>query len=471
MIFRTRIALVALAVTTVFGGQSLFAQTPTAAVIATFQIPGAHIVGLSVGDNGELAVYDRTPAESNCLMRFFVASMEDGEPVVTEAPETVFLSGDAPDFKGWMLRDGGYLYALSSRNTSTNEWGLSTYERMWLYIISGRSSLTAINYNNTAVVEGNEPVTAPEDYYYSVSGFTHKPSNAENGNNLRIIINDNLKGNLDILDFDSFGTSLVFQVRHSYRDRFEAGCEWPDIDPGPWYTCNWSTTIGNGLALEWTLDTRSSPDDPSLASEDDLYILDPLYFNPPYQARHLRRIKLSHPGAPVFSAVDQAEIDLELVDGILWNGVEGLHGAPSTDRIWIATGLQEFEAGFVPVLDTLNLSTQVIDPVYSDENIILVDPLDHSRVIIPIADAFDYDPTGTLFLRELKNGVVVNSVAALTDFDKYSLDTAAFDRNFGLVYLAFGDTLYVVQATTPGFVIFSDGFESGTLSQWSSSTQ
>jgi hypothetical protein len=461
----SRVVLVTFAVTMVPAGWSLFAQTPTSAVVAELQIPGADIVGLSVGENGELAVYDRTPGVSNCLMRFYVASLEDGVPVVTVAPETVTLVGNAPGFKGWMLRDGGYLYALSARNTNTDDWGSSTYERMWLYIISGRSYFTAINYNKTAVVEGDKPVSAPEDFRYAVSGFTHKPSNAESGNNLRIIIDDTLKGNLDILDFNSFGTALTSQARHSYRDRFEDGCQWPDIDPGPSYTCHWTSNSGNGLALEWTLDTRSLPSDPTLTSDDDLYLLDPLY-----SQSKLRRIKLSHLGGASFTAVEQAEIDLSVPDPFLLNGVESLHGAPSTDRIWIAAGLQAFDEGYVPVFDTLHLTTQIIDPVYSDENIILVDPVDNNHVIIPVADGFA-NPTGTLILRELQNGVVINSVPALTGFDKYSLDAAAFDRTVGLVYLAIEDTLYAVAATTPSTQIFSDGFESGNTSKWSATSK
>jgi len=312
------------------------------------------------------------------------------------------------------------------------------------------------------VVEGDKPVTAPVDYRYAVNGFTHKPSNAENGNNLRIIIDDTLKGNLDILDFNSFGTALASQARHSYRDRFEDGCQWPDIDPGPSYTCHWPGNIGDGLALEWTLDTRSSPSDPTLVGDDDLYVLDPIY-----SKSKLRRIKLSHLGGASLTAIEQAEIDLSVPDPFLLNGVESLHGAPSTDRIWVATGLQAFDEGYVPVFDTLHLTTEVIDPVYSDENIILVDPVDTNHVIIPVADAFA-NPTATLILRELQNGVVVNSVAALTGFDKYSLDVAAFDRTVGLVYLAIADTIYVVAATTPAGSIFSDGFETGNLSKWSS---
>lgn len=72
----SRVTLVVLVVTMTPGGGPLFAQTPTAAVVAEFQIPGADIVGLSVGGSGELAVYDRTPGVSNSLLRFFVPSLE-----------------------------------------------------------------------------------------------------------------------------------------------------------------------------------------------------------------------------------------------------------------------------------------------------------------------------------------------------------------------------------------------------------
>jgi hypothetical protein len=455
---------------------TVHAQTPTAAVIDTIVIPNAHIVGLSVGPGGELAVYDRTPGVGNCLMRFFVTSLVGGVPVVTEMPETEVMVSEPPEFKGWMVRDGGLLYALATDDEST-EYGLSSWDEMKVYVFSGRARVSTIVYNNTSTVTGDEPWATPEDYYYSVTGFTIKPAGAEGGNNARLIIDDSLKGNLDILDLDFTGTVLASQVRHSYRDRFRFGndgvtvvCEWPDIDGCSTCSCDYRGLLGNGLALEWTLETRASQGDPSLAADDDLYILDPHSKTSPLDSkRFLRRFKLSHPGAPSFSAVEQAEIDLMPTPSVLVNGVEGLNEAPATDRIWIASGLQQFDEGFVPVVDTLNVSVQVIDPVYSDDHIMLVDPVDNNHVIIPISDK--YAASSTLILRELQNGAVVNSVTALADYDTFSLDAAAYDRAFGLVYLAIGDTIYVVAATEAvSDSIFEDGFESGDVSKWSTST-
>ncbi len=466
----SRVVLVTFAVTMVPAGWSLFAQTPTSAVVAEIQIPGADIVGLSVGGNGELAVYDRTPGVSNSLLRFFSASLELGGLVVTEAPETVTLGGNAPAFAGWMLRDGGLLYALSERYEYT-VFGIG-WSEMWVHIISGRTRVGFINYNDTVDIDGGSPSSAPEDFRYWVNGFTLKPANAESGNNTRLIIDDNIKGNLDILDLDSSGTALVSQERHSYRGRYEINCDWPDLSGSPWSCLSFPAIIGNSLALEWTLDTRSSPSEPSLANDDDLYILDPMYIYPPpaYNAKHLRRIKLSHPGAPVFSAVAQADIDLEDIHWFIGgNGVESIHAAPSTDRIWIATSLHDGVQGWVPVFDTLNLTGQVFDPVYADEVTVLVDPTDHNHVIIPTNVPFAYP--STLILQEVQNGVVVNSVTALTNYDDYSLDAAAYDPLFGIVYLAIGDMLWAVAATAPTVEIFSDDFESGNTSKWSASSK
>jgi hypothetical protein len=444
------------------GGSASHAQTPSPAVVATIQIPDADIVGLSVGDNGELAVYDRTPLTNNSLLRFFVASLEDGQIEVKEAPETVTLVGDAPAFKGWMVRDRDNLYALTKNHRSL-PGGLS-WDQMWVYIISGRTDIAYIGYNDTVDVAGDSPATAPEDFRYRVNGFTLKPANVEGGNNPRLIIDDTIKGNLDILDLNSAGTAMVAQVRHSYRDRYETNCDWPPALP-PWNCSSIPGIFGNGLALEWTLDTRASQSDPTLANDDDLYILDPFYSHPILIASHLRRIKLSHPGTDPISAVAQADIDLAAFDSFLTNGVESLHAAPSTDRIWIAAALHDGVHGYVPVFDTLNLDAQVLEPVYSDEHTVLVDPADHNHVIIPVADPFA--APSTLILSELRNGVVVNSVTALTNFDKYSLRAVAFDRNYGLVYLAIDDMLWAVAATEPGMGIFTDGFESGDTSRWS----
>ena len=460
--FSSSVVLAVVLIAGPFHAAPVQAQTATPAVIATFQIPGAGIVGISAGSNGDVAVYDRTPSAASSLLRFFVTTIVDGDLVVTEEPETVALYGDPPGFKGWMVRDAGKLYVLVRKNENTDTWGSSTYERMWLYIIVGKSSLTAIGYNKNAVVQGNEPVWAPEDYRYAVSGMAFKPSNAENGNNLRIIIDDTLKGNLDVLDFDAYGTSLAAQVRVSYRDRYENGCEWPDIDPGPWYTCSWLSNKGNGLALEWTLETRVEPTDPSLQLDDDIYILDPIY-----SQSKLRRIKVSHPGE-TFSSVPQTEIDLGTIDPFLLNGVESLHMAHTTDRLWMASGLQSFNEGWVPVHDTLNMIGQVIDPVFSDEENLMIDPMDDGHMIIPVADGFD-NPTTDLILREMRDGVAVKSVTALTNFTKFSLDAAAYDPTYGVVYLAIDDTLWVVSVTTPYLPeIFVDDFESGNTSGWSS---
>jgi hypothetical protein len=264
---------------------------------------------------------------------------------------------------------------------------------------------------------------------------------------------------------------MVSQERHSYRGRYEVDCDWPDLSGSPWRCSSFPDIIGNSLALEWTLETRSAPGDPSLAGDDDLYILDPMYMYPPptYNAKHLRRIKLSHPGAPVFSAVAQTDINLEDIHWFLGNGVEAIYAAPSTDRIWIATGLHDGVQGWVPVFDTLNLAGQVLDPIYADENILMVDPRDHNHVIVPTHVPFAYP--STLILQEVQNGVVINSVTALTNFDGYSLDAAAYDPLYGLVYLAIDDTLWAVAATAPTLEIFTDGFESGDTSRWGSSTQ
>jgi hypothetical protein len=167
--------------------------------------------------------------------------------------------------------------------------------------------------------------------------------------------------------------------------------------------------------------------------------------------------------------VAQADIDLDDIHWFLGNGVESLHAAPSTDRIWIATGLHDGVQGWVPVFDTLNLTGQVFDPVYADEVTVLVDPRDHNHVIIPAHEPF-VSPS-TLVLREVQNGVVVNSVTALTNFDRYSLKAAAFDPLFGIVYLAIDDMLWAVAATAPTLEIFADGFESGNTSKWSASSK
>lgn len=418
------------------------AATPTDAVIATFQFSGGDIVGLSAGPNGETAVYDRTPGSSNSLLRFLQAEVIKNKLQVSEATETLVLVGDAPGFKGWMLRDGGLLYALARMSRST-ALGASSWAQMWLYIIANRSVLEAINYNGTAKVQGDEPAAAPLDYRYAVNGFALQPPGSEDGNNVRLIIDDTLKGNLDILDLDPTGLYLTEQERHSYRDRLENGCQWPDIDPGPFYTCHWNSIQGNGLALDWAFETRISlPGEPSLATRDEVYILDPIY-----SQAHLRRISIAPPGENLFWAQEETEIDLTHYNGIFIYGVDSLHMAARRDRLWIASGLQSFDDGFVPVIDTLHLAGHVFNPIYGDQNLLIEDPTNPDHRFIPVADSFASSPS--LILREVKNGSTVKSITVLTDYTDEKLTAASFDPRYGLVYLAIEDTVYVVFAPAP----------------------
>lgn len=416
------------------------AATPTAAVIATFQFAGGDIVGLSAGGDGEVAVYDRTPGVSNSVMRFLQAAMVEGEVEVTQAPQTIVLAGEPPGFKGWMLRDNGILFALSAYNRSTS-YGLSSWEQMWLYMISDRTVLNAINYNGTAEIEGDEPASAPEDFRYAVSGFALKPVGVEGSGNFRLVVDDTLKGNIDILDIDYNTLALLDQVRHSYRARHENGCQWPDIEYLPSYTCTWPSLNGNGLALDWTFETRVSVSERSLYTNDEIYILDPIY-----SKSHLRRLAISHPGLP-FSAETRSEIDLATGDPMLNNGVESLYPEPRIDRVRIASGIQSFNEGYVPTLDTLHLTVDLLDPVFGDQDMLIDDPGSTSRWFVPVADSFAYP--SSLILREVVDGSVVKSTTALTNYTDDTLDAAAFDPNYGLVYLAIDDTVYVVSVSTP----------------------
>jgi len=417
----------------------VFAITPTDAVLESFQFPGGAVVGLSAGPDGEVAVYDRTPGSSNSLLRFLQAQMVNQEIQVLEAPETITLVGDAPQFKGWMLRDGELLYALSRRTASTSF--RIPWDQMWLYIIAGRSTLKAINYNGTDEISGGKPSSAPEDFRYTVNGFTLKPAGSEGGNNIRLVVDDTVKGNLDILDLGANSLSLVTQHRYSYRPRLEDDCQWPDIVPGPW-SCHFRSIIGNGLTLDWAFETRTSDSEPNLFNRDLVYLLDPLT-----SQVHVQPISLAEPGA-VFWAQKEPRIDLSTFDFMLSNGVESLHSSARLDQLWIASGVQAFDEGFVTKIDTLHLAGQVLDPVYADQNMLLDDPTDPDHWFIPVSDGFT-NPS-PLILREVKNGNIIKSITALTDYADYSLKAATYDPRYGLAYLAIDDTVYVVSVSAPG---------------------
>ncbi len=426
-------------------GYPAVAATPTSAVIDSIQFEGGHIVGLSAGPNGVVVVYDRDPGNTwlRSTLRFLQPEMVEGEIQISKSDDTVSLAGKPPLFKGWMVRDGGLLYVLA-QDGETNSWNVR-WQEMWLQVIAGNQILTSINYNNTDQVRGDTPNSAPEDFWYMVNGLTLKPANSENGNGVRLIIDDTVKGNLDILDLDLGGTSLVDQQRYSYRERLEDGCQWPDTHSGPWWECHtFGALSGNGLAMEWTFETRVLNSELSLYDRDEIYLIDPNY-----SKVHLKRFSVAHPG-DAFWAREEQEIYMgDWGNGwILNNGVESLHPAPGLDRLWVATGLQSFNEGAVPIVDTLHHTSQVLDPVFGDQSLLISDPTDPDHWFIPVADGFAANPT--LILREVRNNVVVRSITALTDYQNYLLYSATFDPVFGLIYLAIDDTVYVVSAAALG---------------------
>lgn len=419
---------------------SVQGATPTDAVIASIQFPDGDIVGLAAGPRGEVAVYDRQPRETSSLMRFLLANERPDRTIeVVKAPETVFMKGDAPEFKGWLQWDGSILYALSRYKKST-DWGISSWQQMWLHVINGRKRLQAINYNSPDRVPGNDSITAPEDFWYSVNGFAIKPFWAEDANNPLIVIDDTLKGNLEILQMDATGMQLQQHIRHSYRERY-AGCDWPDVDPDKtWYDCRWNHAFGNAVALEWTFDTRDTLYRP-LADRDELYLVDPFH-----SLVRVRRFRFPH-DLTNFWLMELPELDPSTYDPMLGNGVHALYTEPRLDQLWIASGVQSFQTGYVARIDTYRETGQVLNPVLGDERILMKDRSTVGRWWIPVTDGFT--ESGPLILREVRNGVVVNSVTALTDYGDGELQAATFDPRYGLAYLALGDTVYVVSVDTP----------------------
>lgn len=426
-------------------GYPAVAVTPTPAVIDSIQFEGGHIVGLSAGPNGEVVVYDRDPSNTwlRSTLRFLQPEMVDGKIQISELNDTVSLAGKSPGFKGWMVRDGGLLYVLA-HNNETNSLNVN-WAAMWLQVIAGHQILNSINYNSTDQVQGDTPGGAPEDFWYMVNGLTLKPANSEKGNAARLIIDDTVKGNLDILDLGPGGAFLVDQQRYSYRERLEDGCQWPDTHSGPWWECHpLGALSGNGLAMDWTFETRVLDSEPSLHDRDEIYLLDPNY-----SKVHLKRFSVAHQGDVFWTRKEQEIYMGDWGNGwILQNGVESLHPAPERDRLRIATGLQSFNEGAVPVVDTLHRTGQVLDPVFADQSLLILDPSDPDHWFIPVADGFASKPT--LILREVRNNVVVRSIAVLSDYQDYSLYSATFDPVFGLIYLAIDETVYVVSAAAPG---------------------
>ena len=143
------------------------------------------------------------------------------------------------------------------------------------------------------------------------------------------------------------------------------------------------------------------------------------------------------------AAQDLPDVDRATAHDVLANGIEGLTLAAQADRLYVATGLQSFQDGYLGTVDTATQQPGVVVIPGADRGDVLVDPTDPRRVFVVAADSFATSPA--LRVHELVDGVVVDTLEVLASYSGDRVAGLAYDPEYGLLYLVVGGQLLVVQ--------------------------
>ena len=412
-------------------------STDVLTVIDRLTLDGLNIDAMIVDNNHEVVMFDCTGFKQ---LRFLETERDRQSDTFsfTLANEELDVRWDA-SCTGWLQHDqaSSLTYVLSLRGRDTNldiNW-----DEVRVNILQDRQFTHSFAVNPN----GFEPADGPVDFRYSVNGFVLKPRGAEPGTNGRLIIDDTVKGNIDIVELDSSGTAATGIQRYDYRARID--CDWPPEDPEPW-RCSWNRLEGQSLALEWLTETAGPV--PGLTDVDALYLLDPSG-----GTSRVRRFHLSHAPGPI-EVTEQPELDLTQSDTLLNNGAESLTLAPTRDQLYISTRLQSFAEGFVVIADTRTQQQTLLNPVFGDEAPPLIDVADPDRAFLLVSDSFN--PGSQLFLRVLRHGAVVNNITVV-DAMPNEVPVLAHDPVYGLLYVALGDEIVVLRGEAD--LVFEGGFE------------
>ncbi|MBN1948063.1 MAG: hypothetical protein JW797_20510 [Bradymonadales bacterium] len=402
----------------------------SAALVATIEIPDGEPNGILVNSAHDLVVFDASDQYdfNRPHLRFFDVTYDEAldrfEFELSEDKVSIAWTTGIP--QGWMAYDRYHdlIYVLAV-NGRTTDAGIN-WDQMWVHIVSGHSQVGAFNYNP----EGGSPMAAPADFRIAVAGFTLKEAHSEGDNPTRLFVHDIVGGNIEILDLEETGIALASQERYSYRERLEDNCTWPPDAP-PWQ-CHWLGTLGNTLALEWQIETQSST---NLDDHDLLYLTDHNY-----SGTEVRVLRITQSGS--FGVEFLPDVDISLAHDILVNGIEGLTMAGPADLLYVASGLQSFEDGYIAKVDTVSQTPEAIVLPFSDRGDLLIDPSDSSRAFVAAADGFVDNPA--LFVHELVDGSVAESFQVLETYDGGRVSSMAYDPEYGLLYLIVGEQILVV---------------------------
>jgi hypothetical protein len=209
------------------------------------------------------------------------------------------------------------------------------------------------------------------------------------------------------------GEDVQSVERHSYRDSV-CGED----------TCNWWTTQGNSLSIDY--------------SQAMLYLADNNSY--PTEVRALR-----------FTGTVDGEVSRIPVGGeaLCWVFLQSVSIAQGRDTLYAPSGCQSFEQGSTVVVDTdANEPKKTITYPYGDQGIVAVDPHNPRRVFITTSDANgEHDPDQLLRLHMLYDDVVVASLPLLQGFgldNKSLLRDMVFDPASSRLFISVGQSILVV---------------------------
>ncbi len=370
---------------------------------------------IAAGEPHDLVV---TCAGYNCgrehdLVYYDIAQDADGWRYVKFVDaETLQVTGEGIKVTGFstvgpLLYDPYYrqVYAFGEQD-ECDDWGSNCYEQARVYILSNRERTGFFTINDAF----NDP--DPVDKFYSIEGVAIKPKGTDTGPTT-LVVDSTPNGNLDVVRMQADGEDVQSVERYSYRDSL-CGEE----------TCNWWTTQGNSLAIDY--------------GQAMLYLAD----NNSYSAQ-VRAFR--------FTGVVEGQVSLIPVgeEALCWVFLQSVAVAQGRNTLYAPSGCQSFEQGSTVVVDTdTNEPKKTITYRYGDQGIIAVDPHDPRRVFITTSDANgEYDPDQLLRLHMLYDDVVVASLPLLPGFgidNKALLRDMVFDPVSSRLFISVGQSILVV---------------------------
>jgi hypothetical protein len=369
--------------------------------------PGAVLVDADQERN-DVLIYDRAAGQLRVL---------DGDSL-TLVPDAIPLP--TADWETWMAYDrvNYRTYALTTQRVGAYP---NTWTELTVNVLSRRQVVNSFSVNGHL---NSDPLN-PVDTVYEVGGLAFKQPFSEGANPGRLIIDNPKQGTLDVVDLNATGIQTKTLQRHTYR--------------APVLTTGYRLNRGNTLALEPRHETRT-PDD--LGQTDLLYVAD---MNG--ALGHVRALSLNQAPNPL-QVTTLPDVDLT-GHWPFSNGHQGVATTGDRDLLYVASGLQSFETGYVAEVDTrTNQVNQVIELTYGDDGFVTSDWYDPRRVFVVTSDGFSYDaPDYGYYLHLIYDGAVVDTLRLADKFDgttELEVRDVAFDPYCRRLYVTLDTRVIVV---------------------------